>query len=481
MSIQIIGAAGNIAKVDSNNNLNVVLPTTQTQSGFAAINAENDPGTLYGSRIMKAASISEDRRLQVGLDTPMFNHTFNYTAQDTGIAKYVTATMTNTWNTSGMLLNANSTATATTGTCWSTYRHFGLIGNGGLDFFTTVNKTAAFLAAQVFEAGLFPFTAGTAAPTEGVFFRWTSAGLIGVLNFNGVETTTSVLATDASFSTDTCYLLGIKVTERNVYFLRDGIVMANGVIAIPAANGQPFITTALPVSYQFRNSGTVSGSPQAQIKITDFWVNQKDIALGMSLAEQQALQALSAYRGLSGGTMGSTALYSNSLAPGAGAVMTNTTAALGSGLGGQFSALPTLAANTDGIVCSYQNPAGSVNQTPRTLIIKGVRVQGAVTTVLAGNATPVIYAYSVAYGHTAVSLATAEAVAAKAPTRVPLGYESYAAAAALGTLGQGVTVDFKTPLVVNPGEFIALVAKNVGVVTTTGVITFLVNFTGYTI
>ena len=53
------------------------------------------------------------------------------------------------------------------------------------------------------------------------------------------------------------------------------------------------------------------------------------------------------YQGQTGQTLGSTALYTNNLAAGAGAVMTNTTAALGSGLGGQFSALPTLAVGTD--------------------------------------------------------------------------------------------------------------------------------------
>jgi hypothetical protein len=53
------------------------------------------------------------------------------------------------------------------------------------------------------------------------------------------------------------------------------------------------------------------------------------------------------YQGQTGQTLGSTALYTNSQAAGAGAAMTNTTAALGSGLGGQFAALPTLAISTD--------------------------------------------------------------------------------------------------------------------------------------
>lgn len=103
-----------------------------------------------------------------------------------------------------------------------------------------------------------------------------------------------------------------------------------------------------------------------------------------------------------------------------------------------------------------------------------------VTTVLAGNATPVQYVYSIAYGHNNVSLATTTTATSKAPVRKPIGFETYGAAAAVGTIGQGIQKDFdRAPIVVFPGEFIQITAKNVGAVTTTGVITFLVDFDGY--
>jgi hypothetical protein len=174
--------------------------------------------------------------------------------------------------------------------------------------------------------------------------------------------------------------------------------------------------------------------------------------------------------------MGSTALLTNSLAPGAGAAMTNTTAALGSGLGGQFAALPTLAANTDGVVCSYQNPLPTAAIPGKTLYIKGCRIQSIVTTVLAGG--PVLYEYSLCYGHTAVSLVTAEAATTKAPRRVPIGLETFAANAAVGVLGSpaGQYMAFQYPIAVLPGEFVAIAAKNIGTVTTTGVIMFIVTF-----
>jgi hypothetical protein len=184
-----------------------------------------------------------------------------------------------------------------------------------------------------------------------------------------------------------------------------------------------------------------------------------------------------ASQGQTSQTMGSTALFSNNLAAGAGAAMTNTTAALGSGLGGQFSALPTLAVGTDGIVSSFQIPLGTSSLPGKSLYITRITVSSTVTTALTGGA--VVYALSLAYGHTNVSLATTESATTKAPRRVPVGIQTFAAAAAVGTTPSTVDLDLNSPIVVQPGEFIQLVAKNLGVVTTAGVITFIVSFGGY--
>jgi hypothetical protein len=101
-----------------------------------------------------------------------------------------------------------------------------------------------------------------------------------------------------------------------------------------------------------------------------------------------------------------------------------------------------------------------------------------VTTTLTGG--PVLYAYSLAFGHTGVSLATAEANGtAKAPRRISLGYETFATTAAAGVIGASVYMAFNSPICVQPGEFVQLVAKNLGTVTTGGVITFQVTFDGF--
>ena len=52
-------------------------------------------------------------------------------------------------------------------------------------------------------------------------------------------------------------------------------------------------------------------------------------------------------------------------------------------------------------------------------------------------------------------------------------------AAAVGVLGQPIDINFDTPVCVRPGEFIDIIARNIGTVTTTGAITFLTSIGGY--
>jgi hypothetical protein len=177
--------------------------------------------------------------------------------------------------------------------------------------------------------------------------------------------------------------------------------------------------------------------------------------------------------------MGSLAIYPNNTNPTA-AVPTNTTAALGTGLGGQFWETVSLAVNTDGIIQSYQVPIGTANSAGRRLVIRGVGLTSHVQTVIAGG--PYISQYSLAFGHTAVSLATAEGATTKAPRRIPLsGFtQVLTAAQAVSTMVSqpgGSFVDFgDAPIFVNPSEFIQLVTKHIGTAGTTGTVAHVVTY-----
>jgi len=113
------------------------------------------------------------------------------------------------------------------------------------------------------------------------------------------------------------------------------------------------------------------------------------------------------YAGLSGGTMGSLSAYTNSTNPTA-AVPANTalTANLPSGLGGQAWETFTLAVNVDGILMSYQVPAGSSTVQGRRLKVTGVKLSSFIQTVLAAG--PLNRTFTLNFGSTSVNLTQAE-------------------------------------------------------------------------
>lgn len=465
-----IRGASNMAEVTADNNLKVITPTVPSQAGFVKIAGElSAAGDPYGL-LNEAVRTSAQGRMTVGQPVSLFNEFFNNTAINSAIMQAPVTTMTVTVAGGTLNLNASAITTINTVARVSTYAHF--------PFQADMATYATFDALLTqppqnnctIEMG-FGIATASSAPTDGAFFRYTSTGtLVAVINTNGAELTSSSLTVP---SDAVMHRYKITVENDRVFFSINGAVQA--VLATPNTAGFPVYAPSQPFFARVINTA-IAPTLANTLKIGYICVGLQDAAaLAMDVGSLAALTGRHGGQGQTGYTVGSTALYTNSLAPGAGAAIANATAAAGFlGLGGQFAVLPTLTANTDGILCSYANPVPTAAIPGRTLLVKGIKIQGMVTTILAGG--PVYYAYSACYGHTNVSLATTEAAAAKAPRRIPLGYESYAATAAVGTLGSanGVYMPFNSPIPVLPGEFFAIAAKNIGTVTTTGVIIILV-------
>jgi hypothetical protein len=215
--------------------------------------------------------------------------------------------------------------------------------------------------------------------------------------------------------------------------------------------------------------------------VGDVTVTLQDIATNKPWSHQAATAGMAGYVGQNGQTQGQTAIWANNTAPTAVGIL-NTAVGAFTGIGGISAVLPTLAAASDGVVFSYQNPAATINITGRNLIITGIKVQGVVTVIFAGG--PVIYAYTCTFGLTAATNATTETASfatatTHAPRRVFLGMESYPVTAPVGQLGTGATLQLTTPIVVRPGEFLQITARNLGTVTTTGAITIGATFDCY--
>jgi hypothetical protein len=463
------GGSSTTANVNANNELQVGLAAAADDAGWVKIGSENDAGTISGTAYVLSPETTDDFQIRASVDTVFDNETFCYAAQNTARHTYSNTTITNAWSGGYLVTNSGLATTTSTGTLFQTRRYFPIIGSAALYFEFNAALTATAVGANTtIDFGAF-LTAGTNpyAPTDGAYFRWNNSGLFGVTN-NGAETTTSAFTFTPVANQN--YKFTITVTEAHTRFWIDDVLY--GTIHTPVSVGQPFSSGSLPLSIRHAHTGVAGVA--LSFKVSDYTVSVGGAMLARTWDEACAGMGKHASQGASGGTMGSTALYTNSLAAGAGAAATNTTAALGSGLGGQFAVQPTLAAGTDGIISSYQNPAGTTALPGRNLVIYGVKIDGLVTTAFTGG--PVYYAWSLAYGHTAVSLATAEAATTKAARRIPLGIQTYVVTAPVGTLGQTIQVRFQNPIVVQPGEFVQTVAKNLGTVTSAGVIVNLISF-----
>lgn len=458
--------SANVAEVDSNNCLKVNNPTTEAQAGYTAITVVEDSGSITGSPTYRSPSITVDRRVKVAIDTPLDSFRFAATTQNTGKSKYAFTTMTCTQ--SGGFLNINPAKATVSGNYayWQTWRHYTIPADGSLifEFSGLIDSTPP--ANQNLEAGL--FLGSNTTPTDGVYFRLTSNGLEGILNYNGTETSTGVFV--PSITANTLGEFTIIINQQYVKFVVNGVLGA--IIDTPAGNAAPFVSNSLPICVRMRNTNTVTGGFTTKIGFIQVYI--AELVTNSPLPVQLASRG-DAYQGGDGDTQGSLAIYSNSALATAAAIANATAAAGNTGLGGAALVLPTLTAGTDGILFSYQNPVGSVTQPPKNLIVTGVTVAAGVQTVLAGG--PLNYVIGAAFGHTAVSLATAETgsfvtATTKAPRRRALGVLNAVATAAAGTDMGRFTVRFTSPIVVFPGQFFAITARNVGTVTTTGAVIF---------
>ena len=200
------------------------------------------------------------------------------------------------------------------------------------------------------------------------------------------------------------------VSPRRVQFWinDDGNINMFGEINTQAGQGQPCAASCLPFSVRHAIVGGAAGG------VIQFNLSRYSVRSGganqISTPGEIGNRMFGSYQGLSGGTMGSLSAYTNSTNPTA-AVPSNTalTANLPSGLGGQAWETFTsgLALNTDGILMSYQVPAGTVSVAGRRLKITAVKMTSFVQTALTGG--PLVNTFALAFGHTAVSLATTEA------------------------------------------------------------------------
>lgn len=379
-------------------------------------------------------------------------------------------------------LNSSSLTTNAIGAVLASYAFFPMDGTTTLSADFELGFSAQPTANVFVEFGIGLPATTLVAPTEGVFFRLSSAGLQGIASSNGTETSTGVFTGPDGAGTwvynnsqkyqFVCY----QSATQAMFWVNDSVRWhLLGSIDLPAGQQRMCMGAAGQWFVKQRIAGGAAGSAlQTLLGAISIRVGGTNTSTTPAIAGNRKYGS---YQGLSGGTMGSLATYPNSTNPTA-AAPSNTalTANLPAGLGGQGAVIAAAAAATDGIWGEYAVPLGTVNVQGRRLVIRGVKVS-LVNMGAAVATTATTIQFSLAFGHTAVSLATAEAVAAKAPRRIPLGIATWAVGAGIGAMPQcgDIIVDLgDCPIFVNPGERVALVGKFlVGTATASQVINFV--------
>lgn len=473
MAMDVLVGGSNL---DAGNNIKVALPTDPLYTGGIRAFNENDPGVKTGTPSLKSPETSLDYRQRVGMDTILFSDTFNATAQNISLYTHTFATMTMTQSAGFLNVNAAGTSTAS-GNCarLQTWRYFPLHGTAPLSVEIVMQFDKTFVANEVFHAGL-GVAVSAAEPVDGCYFEYTSAGLYGVVRYNsGVATKVLLDAAQPAVNTNKKYVM--VVGKREVEYWIDDVLY--GTLDVPLAQGQPFLSTALPVFIQKYNNGVVGSSPNVIVKVADIIVTLMDVASNMDWANQKASSGLGSQQ-LNGGTAGSPQIqWANTALPTA-AAATNTTAALGAFLGGIFQMNAPATSTTDVIVASYQNPLGGVNQTPRTIKLMGIKID-CINTGAAVATTPSTFAVAVAWGGSSLTLAATEYTSfatntVKGRRYQPIGVISLPIGTVIGGTSNTIQFNFEAPLVINPGEYCQIIAKPVvGTATASQVIAWIIS------
>lgn len=446
-----------------------------------SIQSENDDGTITGTRETRGPETDDDWRLRVAHDNLIDHHSFcNDTAQYTEKFTHAFTTLTATQSTAGLLTNSGNITTTTTSMAHGTFQMSQVGGSETHLCETSVAFSAQPNANQTIDFGMFHRSGGNPiTATDGVYFRVNSAGVFGVINNNGTEVTTAVFpsalgtGTWAYANNEVNRYLFQMTNKRVTFWINDVMV---GEIPTPVGNNYPCMSRALPWAVRHAIVGGAAGAAM-QALIKDYRIYRRGPQMADPLSAVTA-RAEGAFRGLTAANLGSLGTYTNSTNPTA-AVPTNTTLAVGAaGLLNQAWETFSLAVNTDGIMASYQNPAGSATVPGRRLKVLGVKLSAFVQTVLAGG--PIVRQFALAFGHTAVSLATAESASfANGTTKarriilLPELMQVVTAAQAVSTaISQplGGFSELPEPIYVNPGEFVAVIMKGIGTVGTSGTI-----------
>lgn len=462
-----------IANVDSNFKLEVVTPTDIDQSGYVTTVGESHDGlTGYSSAVRRPIRVSTDGRLRAGVDTVQWSDVFNHAVLNTSAYQAITSTSTLALTGGYLVFNAGNSVAANAVARVQTYRPFQLLASSSLEVGFRVRFAINAQTNNVAELGI-GFAATTVTPTDGAYFKMTNAGdIVGVMNRNGVESTTPTLITPEA---NVVYYLRMIVDQDRLEFYIDGTL--RGVLTTPVADPAVSLSRSMPLLMRLYNSSATSSAQR--MEVSDVLLVTRDLSTNRLWATTQAGQLLHSISAPTGATAGQTANFTNSTAP-VSATLANVTAGYAT-LGGKFQFAAIAGAVTDYALFAYQVPLASAIGGNKNLIVRGIRIN-TYNTGAAVATTGTVLEWGLGVGSTAVSLATADSATAgtRAPRRIPLGVQSFAVGAPIGAVANTLDINLDAPVYVEAGTFLHIILQiPVGTATASQIIRGTVFINGF--
>lgn len=299
---------------------------------------------------------------------------------------------------------------------------------------------------QQVEVGMMAVT-GTAAPTDGSFFRWNNAG-----NFVAVQTQASTEVSSATLTAPTANVFhtGMIVKHSNdTEFFIDDVLVAT----VTAATTDPNAWNTQRVPFSIRNLIAGSSPGAAPLYDQGATVCYGAIAAPRTYETQLATIGRGSWQSVTT-TFAQTANWANSTSP-TSASLSNTAAGYTT-LGGRWQFAAVASAATDFALFAYTNSTGY------QLIISSVRISSC-NTGAAVTTTATILDWGVGVNASAVSLATADVLGPPATAwgtrRIALGNQGFIATAAIGVCAPDINFTFFPPLVVDSGRFFHVIVQ----------------------
>lgn len=459
--------------LDANGKVEVGLPLDPLEAGYTQIAYNRSPAA--SPRVLRVTNEGEAR---IAHTTRLFDCDFNGAAAGALVNNQFNlnqTTMTVLLNGGFLRFNNGAVTTVSLGAAINSWRTFVLRDMMSLKLSGIIRHTNGAVANKRFEFGFgyYDIAAGQSAEVnEFAGFRWTeTGGLVAVLAYttgSGVTQITSNINGGVPLSDNVARAYEVVLDESGVSFWIDG-EFQTFIAMQPDASGA-FKSASYPIlARQFHTASAPSLAPIFDLgsaavssigPSADEDRNVLQVAMGRAVGRAQA------------GVQAASGNNANTPASGTAPTATagsNTVAAL-TGLGGYGRCTLTgvvAAVHTEIILAAFQNPflsetAGAPINARPAVITDLFLSPLLVSVLLAGGGFTA--EWFLAYGSTALSLATADAAGGatagtKSPTRIPLPIlETLAANAVAGTIasrvGEAGHIPLQTPIVLAPGEFI---------------------------